>query len=396
MRALRSIALWKLSLSAFLCTGSLFAQSAPATPPVTVTGTASATAPAAGMTAPSPPAVQAESLITQGVALRTQQRDAEALALFEQANTISPSPRALAQIALAEQALNRWVIAERHLREALAATTDAWISRNTAPLHAALTAIEGHLGRLDVVANVPGAEIWIAAVQVGTIPLQAPVRVPTGETPVEIRATGYVTATHNVTIQAGQTLRESFTLQTVPAEVQQNPFGPAVDPNATSKTRLMLNFGVGAGTSFFLPTVGIGVRYGFFQGRFEMQGRADVALFVQPNLANNTATALTYLGPVLAVDGTFRVRPISPTSIWYAGLGIFGKFGGAFAINVPPQMVMPPAMPVPIGLPIVFYGVGIEVETGFVFGSRNQWDLSGRFQLGLGGIWGFITLGYGF
>ena len=51
----------------------------------------------------------AEHLIKQGVELRAKGKDAEALVLFQKAYAATPSPRALAQIALAEQALGRWI-----------------------------------------------------------------------------------------------------------------------------------------------------------------------------------------------------------------------------------------------------------------------------------------------
>jgi len=59
--------------------------------------------------------------ISRGVALRRQGRDASALEVFQSAWRSSRAPRALAQVALAEQALGRWVAAEAHLVEALAA-----------------------------------------------------------------------------------------------------------------------------------------------------------------------------------------------------------------------------------------------------------------------------------
>lgn len=65
-----------------------------------------------------PGAVRAQSvdrLIEQGVSLREDGRDLEALELFQRAYRRSKSVRAPAQIALAHQALGRWIEAERHL-----------------------------------------------------------------------------------------------------------------------------------------------------------------------------------------------------------------------------------------------------------------------------------------
>ena len=55
---------------------------------------------------------EADALITKGVGLREKGRDEEALDVFRQALAKSPSARARAQVALAEQALGMWVLAE--------------------------------------------------------------------------------------------------------------------------------------------------------------------------------------------------------------------------------------------------------------------------------------------
>src|SRR4030081_1347046 len=60
-----------------------------------------------------------EALIAQGVALRKEGQDADALAVFERAYALHPSSRAVVQIALAHQALAHWREAERGLIAAL-------------------------------------------------------------------------------------------------------------------------------------------------------------------------------------------------------------------------------------------------------------------------------------
>lgn len=370
-----------MGLSVWLVVGAAHAQTAP-TP----------TQPPTGPT-PSPvPPPDADALIAQGVTLRTQQRDAEALALFERANAMTPSPRALAQIALAEQALNRWVAAERHLREALASASDPWIARNAPALRSALGVIDSHLGRLEVRTNVPGAELWVSAVREGTLPLTAPLRVPVGSLPIEVRAAGYQPATRTVTITTGNITTETITLTQDPQVV--GPMGPSTpgstDYNEQTRARLVLIGGVGAGVPMMLPIVGLGVRYGFFQNRFEIQGRVDLALIWNPLGAGSTTFNPHPLGPSLGVDGTFRVRPISNRSIWYAGLGIMARVG----FTAP---VVPPPMGATTSETLRFIpAVGLAVETGFLLGERSQWDLSFRFLFGLGALTGVVTLGYSF
>src|SRR5262245_5743759 len=103
----------------------------------------------------------AESLLRRGIDLRKQGQDTEALESFRAAHTLDPTPRAKAQIGLAEQALGRWLDAHQHLSEALSAADDPWIIKNREALEGARSTIEDRLGWLFVMTNAEGAEIWI-------------------------------------------------------------------------------------------------------------------------------------------------------------------------------------------------------------------------------------------
>src|SRR5689334_6453050 len=61
-----------------------------------------------------------EAIIEGGVQLREQGRDEEALRAFRRAFDASKSPRAQAQMGLAEQALGRWIAADKDVAAALA------------------------------------------------------------------------------------------------------------------------------------------------------------------------------------------------------------------------------------------------------------------------------------
>src|SRR5258708_5335035 len=90
------------------------------------------------------------SLLQHGVELRREHRDQEALEVFTQALSLAPTPVARAQMALAKQALGRWIDAERDLSEALASDRDAWIAKNRDALDGALADIVSHLAWLRV------------------------------------------------------------------------------------------------------------------------------------------------------------------------------------------------------------------------------------------------------
>src|ERR1700755_329211 len=53
-----------------------------------------------------------EALLHEGVSLRRQGRDEEALEVFRRAHAEAPTPRTSAQMALAAQAVGNWVEAE--------------------------------------------------------------------------------------------------------------------------------------------------------------------------------------------------------------------------------------------------------------------------------------------
>jgi tetratricopeptide (TPR) repeat protein len=174
--------------------------------------------------APAPaPAVaevaESDALILQGLKLREQGKDAEALQLFVRAQELAPTPRALAQRALAEQALGNWVQAEIHLSQALADTDDPWITHHRQALDAAFAVIGEHLGYLQINGGVAGAELRLDGQLAGTLPLPAPLRVVTGRPLLEVTLAGYYPVRREVSIKAGSLSTEAIEL--VPAPVQQ-------------------------------------------------------------------------------------------------------------------------------------------------------------------------------
>jgi hypothetical protein len=161
-------------------------------------------------------AEDADALIKQGVELRRAGRDQEALEQFRRANEIAPSPHALAQIALAEQALGRWPEAEADLTRALSVSQDPWVVKNRTTLEKSLADMGEHLGSLDVLGEPAGAEVVVQGRVAGKLPLAQPVRVTAGSVVFEVRGPDYLPVTRTVTVAAGQLTRESVTLLHVP------------------------------------------------------------------------------------------------------------------------------------------------------------------------------------
>lgn len=154
----------------------------------------------------------AEALIKRGVELRKKGRDREALGDFQRALVIQATPRAYAQVGLAEQALGLWVSSEGHLARALQEGRDPWVVRNRAVLESAIATVGGHLGTVEVWGEPEGAEVFINGHPAGKFPDPKPVRVVAGECSVEVRADGYQQITRTLDVHAGDLVRENVQL----------------------------------------------------------------------------------------------------------------------------------------------------------------------------------------
>ena len=168
---------------------------------------------------------QEEALIKHGLELREKRDDGGALAEFKRAYQLSKSGRALAQVALAEQALGHWVDAQTNLTQALERADDPWIARNEKLLRQALASIKGHTGSLEITGAVPGAEILINDEKVGTFPTPA-VLVPAGSVALEVRAPGYLPVVRTVLVPARGLARERVVLVAAPAVAAIEPAQP--------------------------------------------------------------------------------------------------------------------------------------------------------------------------
>lgn len=172
-----------------------------------------------------------EAWIRHGVELRRTGHDDEALAEFRRAWEAGRSARALAQMAMAEQALGRWADADAHMREALAAN-DPWIARNRVQLQTAAGVIDQHIGRLEVRGTPVGASVAVDGRAVGTLPLPEAVRVIAGSVNVTVRADGFTAASRPVDVPARTLVRESFDLTPAPVAAPPPAASAVVGPTS--------------------------------------------------------------------------------------------------------------------------------------------------------------------
>src|SRR5262249_14668053 len=106
-----------------------------------------------GAIGPRADAAEDEVLLRKGVELRRQGRDEEAFEVFRSAFRLRATPRAQAQMGLAEQALGHWVDADADIAAAIRVREDPWIARNMSTLLAAHAKVLQHLGQLQVLGS---------------------------------------------------------------------------------------------------------------------------------------------------------------------------------------------------------------------------------------------------
>jgi hypothetical protein len=172
---------------------------------------------------------ESEAHLRLGVDLRRAGRNGEALAEFQKAYALVPTPRAQAQVALALQALGDWLGAERGLDEALRAADDPWIARFREALDGALATVRAHLARLTVDLNAAEGELFLNGIAAHALPTSDAIRVTAGAVDIEVRSPGYAPSRRTLEVAAGADVRVRFALEPLPA--------PPVNPPAATASQ---------------------------------------------------------------------------------------------------------------------------------------------------------------
>lgn len=159
-------------------------------------------------------ASQVEELIHQGVELRQAGQDSRALPLFQKAYEIARTPRTAGQLGLCDLSLGYWTEAEAHLGEALSSTGNPWVEKNRPTLASAHARAHDNVGVVAVMGGPAGAKVFLDNREVGTLPLERPLRLNKGPHDVEVRAPGPVTRTKTMVVQGGDEQTLMLTLET--------------------------------------------------------------------------------------------------------------------------------------------------------------------------------------
>jgi hypothetical protein len=210
--------------------------------------------------APRSAEADADAAIEQGIRFREKGEDQKALELFERAYQLTHSPRALTQVALAEQALGRWIEAEVHLVEALGtATKDRWIRAHKSALEGGLTEIQSHLAKLELNCNIKGAELRIATKSAGHFPFAEPLRVIAGPVAIEVSAAGYQTVSRNLIAGTSSVAKATIVLLPSPPPPAPTPQVAVVEARAEPSSSLPWPWMLAGGSAVAL---GVGIAEG--------------------------------------------------------------------------------------------------------------------------------------
>ena len=175
-----------------------------------------------------------DALIQQGLELRRDAKPEQALALFQRAHAMAPSPRTFGQMGLVETSLKRWVDANLHLTVSLTSPDDGWVVKNRAFLEQALATTKQHIGDL-VVSGPADVEVFVDGKSVGTLPAIPPVHLGEGQVHVSATAPGFKPFDQMVLIRVGVRVQIAITLRPIAVE-QAAPVASSVETNGASPT----------------------------------------------------------------------------------------------------------------------------------------------------------------
>jgi hypothetical protein len=219
--------------------------------------------------------LDADELVVQGIELRKQGRDQEALERFRLAAAQSPSsPRLLGHLSLALHATEQWVESEQLMQEVLKAADDPWVIRHTAELKQSLDAVQDHLAWLHVESFAEG-QLWLDGMRIKAPPNGDPLRVVARRCEIKLEIAGRPTITRTIDVPARSHWYVVMTAPSVPEKVSPktaellsrtaelpSKTSPAERPRSAPKSSLRRTFGtavLGVAVTGLVTGVSLGI-----------------------------------------------------------------------------------------------------------------------------------------
>jgi hypothetical protein len=178
-----------------------------------------------------------EGVIERGNELRRQKKDDEALALFQKAYALDPSPRTQALLGVAEGAAGKWLESETHLTHALANASESWVQKNRASLERSLDAVREHIGYLLIKGGALGAAVYVQGEPRGSLPLADPVRVLEGAASIQITSPTHQPFQRIVRVRAGEVKTVEVQLEPRETADAHGLPGEALAPRTSAERR---------------------------------------------------------------------------------------------------------------------------------------------------------------
>jgi hypothetical protein len=138
-----------------------------------------------------------------------------ALVEFQRAYELSHDPRVLYNVGVTEKLLTHYARAvdawERELKEGAAELTGPEVQE----IRASIAIVQQFVTIIDVLANEPGATLYIDDIAVGKTPFPGPVRIDVGKRTVKLTKEGFIDSTQTVDVASGQRMPVTIKLEPV-------------------------------------------------------------------------------------------------------------------------------------------------------------------------------------
>ena len=169
----------------------------------------------AGLAANEDPEV--EALLKRGIQLRRDGADEEALAVFLEAETKSPSSvRVLLHVATAAQAASKWVMANEYLEKASSHQGDEYYQRYATEIEEVRAATAQRVGRFRAIGEPDGAEVILNGEAIGPLPMITPKTIEAGSYVLEVTKPGFYALRRPIAVRGGVLTRETVELNPRP------------------------------------------------------------------------------------------------------------------------------------------------------------------------------------